>query len=230
MIWGQLSFQDAISPIINSLISFHDYAITPITLILVYVICIIMFITNQPFSIHTSHENHQLESIWTLAPAIILITLALPSLRLLYLLDEISNPIITVKTTGHQWYWSYDYADFTNLEFDSYIIPTEDLNPGEFRLLEVDNRLVLPWGIETRILITAADVLHSWTIPRIGVKADAVPGRLNQIIISPWQPGVSYGQCSEICGANHSFIPIAIESINPNSWILWILSTTNKNR
>lgn len=227
MIWGQLSFQDANSPIINALTSFHDEAITSIVLILAYVGYILIALIKQPYTIKTPHENHQLEAVWTLSPAIILVTLALPSLRLLYLLDEVASPAITVKTTGHQWYWSYDYADFEELEFDSYIVPTNELSSGEFRLLEVDNRLVLPWGVETRVLITAADVLHSWTIPRIGVKADAVPGRLNQVTLFPTRPGVFYGQCSEICGANHSFIPICLEAINSSKWISWVTNVQN---
>ena len=222
MIWGQLSFQDARSPIINALTTFHDQAMISITLITAYVAFIIMILLKQNYTINSPHENHQLEAIWTISPAVILVTLALPSLRLLYLLDEVAFPSITIKTTGHQWYWSYDYADFTSLEFDSYIIPTRDLELGEFRLLEVDNRLVLPWGVETRVLITAADVLHSWTIPSIGVKADAVPGRLNQVTIFPSRPGVFYGQCSEICGANHSFMPISLETIRSNKWFDWV--------
>ena len=222
MIWGQIYFQDARSPIINALITFHNEAIIIIVLITAYVGAILISLVKIPYTVKTPHENHELEAIWTLSPAIILVILALPSLRLLYLLDEVAAPAITVKTTGHQWYWSYDYADFINIEFDSYIIPSNELANGEFRLLEVDNRIVLPWAVETRMLITAADVLHSWTIPRIGVKADAVPGRLNQVTLFPTRPGVFYGQCSEICGANHSFIPICLETINPTKWIIWV--------
>lgn len=222
MIWAQTSFQDATSPTINALIIFHDQAIISIALILGYVVYILYALIGVRYHVKAPHESHELESIWTLSPALVLITLALPSLRLLYLLDEVSRPIITLKAVGHQWYWSYEYADFNDLEFDSYIIPTEELIMGDFRLLEVDNRIVLPWGVETRILITAADVLHSWTIPRIGVKADAIPGRLNQVTIYPIRPGVFYGQCSEICGANHSFIPIAIEAVRVKRWINWV--------
>ena len=225
MIWLQYSFQDAGSPTINALILFHDQAITSVSLIVGYVAFFSYILISTPYTSKSPYENHELETIWTISPALILITLALPSLRLLYLLDEVSNPIITIKTTGHQWYWSYDYADFFNLEFDSYITPSTELNQGEFRLLEVDNRIVLPWGVETRLLITAADVLHSWTIPSIGVKADATPGRLNQVTIYPIRPGVFYGQCSEICGANHSFIPICLEATRPSSWLDWVEKT-----
>nr|YP_009307971.1 cytochrome c oxidase subunit II [Typosyllis antoni]AOR87156.1 cytochrome c oxidase subunit II [Typosyllis antoni] len=220
--WGQLSFQDSNSPIMNALISFHDQAMVSIILITAYVAFMMMMILTQNHTTKSPHENHELEAIWTLSPALILMTLALPSLRLLYLLDEVATPSITIKTTGHQWYWSYDYADFNTLVFDSYMTPTEELSMGEFRLLEVDNRLVLPWGVESRILITAADVLHSWTIPSMGVKADAVPGRLNQVTLFPMRPGVFYGQCSEICGANHSFMPISLEIIKPEKWFSWV--------
>jgi len=162
--------------------------------------------------------------VWTILPAIILLFLALPSLRLLYLTDEIRNPSITLKAIGHQWYWRYEYTDFANIDIDSYIIPTTDLNIGDYRLLEVDNRVVLPIQIEIRVLVTAADVIHAWTVPALGVKVDAVPGRLNQLGFTINQPGVFYGQCSEICGANHSFIPICIEAVNTKSFTNWVLN------
>jgi cytochrome c oxidase subunit 2 len=172
-------------------------------------------------------EAQQIETIWTILPAIILLFLALPSLRLLYLTDEISNPRITLKAIGHQWYWSYEYTDFIDIDIDSYIIPTSDLTPGDYRLLEVDNRVVLPIQIEIRVLVTAADVIHAWSVPSLGVKVDAVPGRLNQLGFTINQPGVFYGQCSEICGANHSFIPISIESVNIQSFTNWITKFNN---
>ena len=153
--------------------------------------------------------------------AFTLLFLAFPSLRLLYLMDEVSQPSVTVKTIGHQWYWRYEYRDFLNLEFDSYIIPTNDLDEGQFRLLEVDNRVVLPIGAEIRILVTSADVIHAWTIPSLGVKVDAIPGRLNQIGFISNRPGVFYGQCSEICGSNHRFIPIRVEFVNHSTFIIY---------
>lgn len=148
--------------------------------------------------------------------------IALPSLRLLYLLDEIRTPSLTLKTVGHQWYWSYEYSDFNSIEFDSYIIPQNELNNNNFRLLEVDNRIILPINLKIRILISAADVIHSWTIPSLGVKVDGTPGRLNQTNFLINRPGLFFGQCSEICGANHSFIPIVIERVNLNNFINWI--------
>lgn len=167
-------------------------------------------------------ESQELELFWTIIPSFILIFIGLPSIKLLYLLDEIYKPIITIKSVGHQWYWSYEYSDFINLEFDSYIIPSNEINNNSIRLLDVDNRTVIPITSQIRILITAADVLHSWTIPRLGVKADAVPGRLNQINFYSNRPGILFGQCSEICGANHRFIPIILETTTPQNFIKWV--------
>ncbi len=220
--WGQLNFQDAASPIMFQLIAFHDHAMLVITLIISIVGYAIFSLMINKYICNNIFEAQQIETLWTILPAFILLFLALPSLRLLYLIDEVSHPRITVKTIGHQWYWRYEYSDFLNLEFDSYITPTSDLTEGQFRLLEVDHRIVLPINTEVRILVTAADVIHSWTIPSLGVKADAIPGRLNQIGFFIQRPGIFYGQCSEICGANHSFMPIALEAVDFSSFTNWI--------
>nr|AAL28039.1 cytochrome oxidase subunit II [Terrisswalkerius millamilla] len=219
--WGQISFQDAASSVMMQLISFHDHTLIILTLVLTmvgYALIALMFNTCINRYIL---EAQTIETVWTILPALILLTLALPSLRILYITDEVSNPSITVKTVGHQWYWSYEYTDFMNIEMDSYMIQTPDLLPGNYRLLEVDNRIVVPMQLEIRMLITAADVLHSWTVPSLGVKVDAVPGRLNQIGFTTSHPGVYYGQCSEICGANHSFMPISIEVVDSKSFMKW---------
>nr|BAQ35500.1 cytochrome c oxidase subunit II [Trichopodus trichopterus] len=158
-------------------------------------------------------DSQEIEIIWTVLPAIILIMIALPSLRILYLMDEINDPHLTIKAVGHQWYWSYEYTDYENLEFDSYMVPTQDLIPGQFRLLETDHRMVIPVESPVRVMVTAEDVLHSWAIPSLGIKLDAVPGRLNQTAFIASRPGIFYGQCSEICGANHSFMPIVVEAV-----------------
>nr|QAX91272.1 cytochrome c oxidase subunit 2 [Schedorhinotermes sp. 1 MW-2019] len=162
-----------------------------------------------------------METTWTITPAIILVFIAMPSLRLLYLMDEVHTPALTLKVVGHQWYWSYEYSDFTKLEFDSYMTQNDDYQPKNFRLLETDNRIVIPMNSSIRAIVTAADVLHSWAIPSLGVKTDATPGRLNQTSFSITRPGVLYGQCSEICGANHSFMPIVMESVTASSFINW---------
>nr|AWB99410.1 cytochrome c oxidase subunit 2 [Anopheles aff. lutzii A PGF-2018] len=225
--WANLGLQDSSSPLMEQLNFFHDHTLlilTMITILVGYIMGMLMFnkFTNR-FLLH----GQTIEIIWTVLPAIILMFIAFPSLRLLYLMDEINTPSITLKSIGHQWYWSYEYSDFLNLEFDSYMIPTNELDLSGFRLLDVDNRIVLPMNNQIRILVTATDVLHSWTIPSLGVKVDATPGRLNQINFLINRPGLFFGQCSEICGANHSFMPIVIESIPMNFFIKWITSMTN---
>lgn len=220
-LWGQLNFQDAASPLISQLIFFHDHAIVIIIIIITFVSYALLSLFTNTLSNRYTFDAQTIETVWTILPAIILLFLAIPSLRLLYLLDEIRNPALTLKTIGHQWYWSYEYSDFNNLEFDSYILQSDDLAPGQYRLLEVDNRVVLPINIEIRVLVTAADVIHSWTVPSLGVKIDAIPGRLNQLGFTISKPGILFGQCSEICGANHSFIPIAIEATNSERFITW---------
>ena len=182
----------------------------------------ISLLTNS-FSSRYIVEGQEIETIWTILPGIILLFLALPSLRLLYLLDEILDCRLTIKTVGHQWYWSYEYSDFLNLEFDSYMLPTEELETNGFRLLDVDNRIVVPTETSVRLLITSADVIHSWAVPTLGIKTDAIPGRLNQTRFFIKYPGVYYGQCSEICGANHSFIPIVLEAVVIKDFTAWLL-------
>nr|QGZ09947.1 cytochrome c oxidase subunit 2 [Eisenia nordenskioldi nordenskioldi] len=220
--WGQVMFQDAASSVMLQLISFHDHTLLVLTLVLTIVGYALMALMLNKHLNRYILEAQTVETVWTILPALILLVLALPSLRILYITDEISQPSLTVKTIGHQWYWSYEYTDFMNIEMDSYMIQTSDLLPGDYRLLEVDNRMVVPMQLEIRMLITAADVIHSWTVPALGVKVDAVPGRLNQIGFTTSQPGVFYGQCSEICGANHSFMPIAVEAISTKSFMSWV--------
>ena len=173
-------------------------------------------------------ENQIIEILWTIIPAILLILIALPSLKILYLIEETKNPIITIKTIGHQWFWSYEYSDFKSIEFESYIKPTNELNKNEFRLIETDNRIVIPFNTQIRILITSADVIHSWTIPNLGIKIDATPGRINQANIIVSRPGIFYGQCSEICGSNHRFIPISIESVSLKTFLNWIKNNSSR--
>jgi cytochrome c oxidase subunit 2 len=168
-----------------------------------------------------------IEIVWTLVPALILIVIAVPSFSLLYAVDEVVNPSITIKIVGNQWYWNYQYSDYESEEqesisFDSYILPESDLSLGNLRLLEVDNRVVLPVDTHIRLVVTSADVLHCWTIPSFGVKIDACPGRLNEASLFVERQGVFYGQCSEICGINHGFIPIAVEILNIQDYIAWV--------
>lgn len=217
--WNQLIIQDSISTIIINISSFHDYIIITIVLVLSIIFYAIINLCIANFTNRNIIEAQELETLWTIAPAIVLILLAIPSIKILYMLDEISDPLITIKTIGHQWYWSYQYSDLNKIEFDSYMLPTEELNLGDYRLLEVDNRLFIPYNKDIRIIISSSDVIHSWTVPSLGIKVDAIPGRLNQIAINILFPSILYGQCSEICGANHRFIPICIEAISTKDFI-----------
>nr|YP_009351159.1 cytochrome c oxidase subunit II [Orthotermes mansuetus]AQP28763.1 cytochrome c oxidase subunit 2 [Orthotermes mansuetus] len=217
-----MTLQDSASPVMEQLIYFHDHALMIMLMIITTVFYTMISIILNKQTSRFILEGQMIETVWTIAPAIILVFIAIPSLRLLYLMDEIHNPVVTLKTVGHQWYWSYEYSDFTKLEFDSYMTQQEDQQMNTFRLLDTDNRVVLPMNSPIRMIVTAADVLHSWAVPSLGVKTDATPGRLNQTSFSINRPGLLYGQCSEICGANHSFMPIVIESVSTNQFINWV--------
>nr|ALI88206.1 cytochrome c oxidase subunit II [Laccophilus maculosus] len=220
--WSNLNLQDSASPLMEQLMFFHDHTLMILTMITLLVGYLMSSLFKNKYINRFLLEGQVIEIIWTILPAIILIFIALPSLRLLYLLDEISNPWLTLKSIGHQWYWSYEYSDFKKIEFDSYMIPSNELPNNGFRLLDVDNRIILPFNSQIRILVSAMDVLHSWTIPSLGVKIDATPGRLNQSNFFMNRPGLFFGQCSEICGANHSFMPIVIESVPSKIFSKWI--------
>jgi cytochrome c oxidase subunit 2 len=229
----QLGIQDPATPIIEGMLFFHNYLLFFLIIIGVFV-CWMLFqvVVNfneetNPISQKFTHSS-LLEIIWTVLPAVILVFIAIPSFALLYSLDELIDPVVTLKVIGHQWYWSYEYSDYATLEggdtlsFDAYMIPTSDLVKGSFRLLEVDNRVVLPINTHVRVLVTAADVLHSWSVPSFGVKVDACPGRLSQVSLFIKREGVYYGQCSEICGVNHGFMPIVVRGVSVNKFTNWI--------
>nr|AFG29128.1 cytochrome c oxidase subunit II [Tetanocera elata] len=222
--WANLGLQDSASPLMEQLIFFHDHTMLILLMITLLVSYIMLSLVYNSFVNRFLLHGQMIEIIWTVLPAVILLFIALPSLRLLYLLDEINSPSITLKTIGHQWYWSYEYSDFNNVEFDSYMIPANELPLHGFRLLDVDNRVVLPVNSYIRILVTASDVVHSWTVPALGVKVDGTPGRLNQTNFLINRPGLYFGQCSEICGANHSFMPIVIESVSNKIFINWLFT------
>nr|YP_009441918.1 cytochrome c oxidase subunit II [Dryocoetes autographus]AOY40126.1 cytochrome c oxidase subunit 2 [Dryocoetes autographus] len=201
---------------------FHDHTMLILIIITILVGQMLLSMLFNKFIHRFLLEGQLIEMIWTILPALILIIIALPSLRLLYILDENYNPMISIKTIGHQWYWSYEYSDYKNIEFDSYMTPSNELKSFNFRLLDVDNRLIIPYNTQIRILTTSTDVIHSWTIPSLGVKIDSTPGRLNQSNFFINRTSLLFGQCSEICGANHSFMPIVIESISPKFFLKWI--------
>nr|QDH07325.1 cytochrome c oxidase subunit II [Ophiarachnella infernalis] len=218
----QINFQDSASYVMNQFNAFHNYAmsfIVFISILIFYGLSILIY--NVP-SFWKFTEKQQIELWWTISPGFILIALAIPSLNLLYYMDEGTNPNVTVKTIGHQWYWTYEIWDNNYISLDSYMIHLEDYNQaGLPRLLEVDNRLILPTNTDIRVITASTDVIHAWCVPALGLKMDAVPGRLNQIFVNINRPGIFYGQCSEICGANHSFMPIVVEATNNNTFLAW---------
>nr|YP_010744964.1 cytochrome c oxidase subunit II [Trioza frangulae]WET58364.1 cytochrome c oxidase subunit 2 [Trioza frangulae] len=217
MDWMKISLYDNASPIMEQLILFHDYSMLIIITILSTVSFLMIKMVKNNFFSNSILENQMIELVWTLIPTVILSFIALPSLHLLYLMDELYNPLLTIKILGHQWYWSYEYNDFNSIEFDSYMLPS-----STFRLLEVDNSTPIPLNCQIRLITSSHDVLHSWTIPAMGLKMDATPGRLNQMSLFCNRTGSFFGQCSEICGANHSFMPIMVDIIPIKYFISWI--------
>jgi cytochrome c oxidase subunit 2 len=234
----QLYFQDSATPVMEGITNLHHDLMFFIAFIFFFVLIVMsntiyFFQQNKAVNSRTDKTSilvvHGIfiEVIWTVIPSIILVIVALPSFALLYSIDEVIDPSLTIKCVGHQWYWSYEYSDFEaqlcSLNFDSYMIPEDELELGELRLLEVDNRIVLPTTTHLRILVTAIDVLHSWAVPSLGIKMDACVGRLNQTSLFLLREGVFYGQCSEICGVGHANMPIVIESVNIEKYINWLL-------
>nr|YP_010809153.1 cytochrome c oxidase subunit II [Anaka burmensis]UNZ99512.1 cytochrome c oxidase subunit 2 [Anaka burmensis] len=219
--WLNFNMQDANSPLMEQLIMFHDHT-------MMMIIIITLVVSYMMFSLMTKKlinlfllEGQLIELIWTILPVFILIFIAIPSLKILYLMEEINKPLMTIKAIGHQWYWSYEYSDYNKIDFDSYM-SSDNIN--SFRLLDTDNHLVLPFNTNIRVLLTSFDVIHSWTVPSLGLKLDCTPGRINQGMILINRPGLYFGQCSEICGSNHSFMPIVLESINLKEFLSWLLN------
>nr|UVU30517.1 cytochrome c oxidase subunit 2 [Odontocolon albotibiale] len=220
--WSMMNLQDANSPNMEHLIFFHDHSMMILLMITMSIIYIMTTLFMNNMNNKFILQNQFIEIIWTIIPMIILIYMAIPSLKILYLNDEINKPLITIKSIGHQWYWSYEYSDFKNIEFDSFMIQMNNHKLNSFRLLDVDNHMIIPFNNQIRMLINSADVIHSWTIPSIGIKIDSIPGRINQTMMYISRPGLYFGQCSEICGMNHSFMPIVMESTSNNNFIKWL--------
>ena len=229
----QLGFQDSAAPGFTGLVTLHNtigfYLIVISFSVFWVLFSLIYYYSSNKNQIAHKYLTHGtvLELVWTITPALILIAIAFPSFRLLYLMDEVISPTLTIKVVGHQWYWSYEYSDFItdngeSIDFDSYMIPESDLELGQFRLLDVDNRLIIPVDCHIRMIVTGADVLHSFAVPSLGLKLDAVPGRLNQVSFVAERYGTFYGQCSEICGVYHGFMPIAIESVSVQDYLAWV--------
>nr|QBZ38110.1 cytochrome c oxidase subunit II [Malaxella flava]QBZ38123.1 cytochrome c oxidase subunit II [Malaxella flava] len=219
MKWIKFSLPDGSSSTMEQLIFFHDHTMSIIISITIMISILINSLIKNKFTNLNLTEHQMMETYWTILPTIILFFIAIPSLKILYSMEELINPSISIKSIGHQWYWSYEYSDKILKEFESYM-KYDKLS--DFRLLEVDNRMKSPYLTQLRMIFTSTDVLHSWTIPSLGIKMDAVPGRLNQSSLLIKKPGVFMGQCSEICGTNHSFMPIMIESIKLNKFIKWL--------
>jgi len=220
--WIGFGFQNILSLVSFQLDIFHDFVIGFLVFILLIVVYLLFYLIYNEMVWSFYFEDSLLEFFWTCFPVFILFIIGVPRMLLLYSHERERNVDLSLKITGHQWYWSYDYCDFEGVNFDRYIKPISDLALGEFRILEVDNRVVLPFGALVRFIIRRADVLHSWAIPRIGLKVDANPGRLNIIEGSSDQRGLFYGQCREICGANHSFIPICLEFVSVSLFKNWL--------
>ena len=228
----QMTFQPAATPIMERVTAFNELVFWIIAVITLFVLGLLLVIivrfraSANPEPSTTSH-NTVLEVLWTVVPIIILIVIAIPSFKLLYYIDEVPESELTIKVIGHQWYWSYEYPD-QEISFDSNMIPEDELKPGQIRLLEVDNRVVVPVATNVRILLTADDVIHAWTVPAFGIKFDTVPGRLAETWIHVREEGVYYGQCSELCGAAHSKMPIAVEAVSKAKFEAWLKEAKEK--
>ena len=229
----EIGMQPAFSPVKQHIIALHDLVMVIITCITILVAglliyCVLRFNHKRNPTPSTISHNTVLEIAWTLVPVLILVIIAIPSFRLVYYEDHTTHPAMTIKVTGHQWYWSYDYPDYGNLHFDSYIVPDKDLKPGQPRLLTVDNQLVLPVGEKIRILTTSTDVIHSFFVPSLGVQRYAIPGRDIETWVEITKPGTYYGECNQICGMNHSRMPISIRAVTPADFKQWLTSAKTK--
>jgi len=226
MSWGT-GFQTAHSPVMEQLNEFHNVLLYIIIIISAFVLGLLGWIIirynkkRNPVPQQWSH-NTILEMVWTAVPVIILLAIAIPSIRLLYYEDRAANPEMTLKAIGHQWYWSYEYPDHAGLAFDATIKDEKELAEGEPRLLATDNAVVLPVGVDIRILTTADDVIHAFALPSLGVKIDAVPGRINETWVRINSAGIYYGQCSELCGTNHGFMPIMVRAVSKEEFAAWV--------
>ena len=229
----QMGFQDAASPVAEKMNEFHNlllYIIFAITAFVMVLLAYVMLRFNakaNPTPSKTTH-NVMIEVIWTAIPVLILIVIAIPSFKLLYYQGSVPETEMSLKVTGHQWYWSYEYPDHGEISFESYMIPDDEIKEGQVRLLDVDNPVVLPINTKIKILVTSADVLHAWAIPAFGFKMDTVPGRLSEGWIYIDKAGTYYGQCSELCGVNHGFMPITVKAVTKEEFKAWVKKAKKK--
>jgi cytochrome c oxidase subunit 2 len=229
----QMTFQPAASPVMAEIQRFNDllfWIIVAITLFVLALLCYCAVKFNEranPTPSRTTH-NTALEVIWTAVPILILVVIAVPSFRLLYFMDRTDKPEMTLKVISHQWYWSYEYPDHGKFNFTSNMIPAEDLKPGQPRLLAVDNEVVLPVDTNVRVLATSQDVIHNWAVPAFGIKIDTVPGRTNETWVRVTKEGTYYGQCSELCGISHGFMPIQVRAVSKQAFAQWVEEAKKK--
>jgi len=224
----EMNFQPAVTPVMQQIESFHHLLLWIITGIAGFVLLLMIFVfirfnsKANPVPQKFSH-NTLLEVAWTAVPVLILVLIAIPSLRLLFLEDVIPPADFTIKATGHAWYWSYEYPDHGDITFDAYMVEDADLRDGQPRLLTSDNPVVVPVGATVRVLVTGADVIHNWAMPPFGIKMDAIPGRINETWFRALEEGTYYGQCSELCGQRHAFMPIEVHVVGQDEFNTWVL-------
>ena len=230
----QLGLQDAGTPVMEDIVWFHDYLllgiITAIALFVLVLLIIVMVRFNasrNPTPSRTTH-NTLIEVLWTAIPVLILVVIAIPSFKLLFYQLNLPPADVTVKATGNQWFWSYTYPDNGNFEFNSILVPTDKLKPGQLRLLTVDNEMVVPVNKVVRVQTISADVIHAFAVPSFGIKIDSVPGRLNETWFKATREGVYYGQCSELCGRDHAFMPIAVRVVSEQAFNAWVEDAKKK--
>lgn len=229
----QLSFQAPHSPVQQSIEGLHSLVVWLMALVTVFVAALLGYVMwrysakKNPVASRVSHHT-ALEVAWTVLPVLILVVIAIPSFRLVYFEDRTAAADLTIKVTGHQWYWEFTYPDQGGIDFSSYVIPEDQLKPGQLRNLEVDNRLVVPAGKNIRILTTSGDVIHSFFIPSLGVQRYAIPGRTIETWVKVDQPGVYYGQCNQICGTNHSLMPISVQAMSETDFVAWVEQAKTK--
>lgn len=229
----QINLQPAVTPVAHLQHQLHELLLWIIVAISLFVLALLIYVCvrfsakNNPVPSKTSH-NTVIEVLWTVLPVMILVIIAVPSFKLLYFMDKTDTPELTLKVTGHQWYWSYTYQDNGNFSFDSLIVPEDQLKDKTKRLLETDNRVVLPVDTNIRVLVTSEDVIHAWAVPAFGVKMDGYPGRLNETWMRIEKEGVYYGQCSELCGLNHAFMPIAVQAVSKAEFAKWVAEAQKK--
>ena len=228
----QLSFQNPATDLMGSVVGLHNIILIVMTLVTLFVLFLLFYVSfrfsakRNPIPSTTTH-NTVVEVLWTAIPIVILVVLAIPSFKLLYQQEKSENYDMTVKVIGHQWYWEYEYPDHGDFYFESYMVQDADLQEGDLRLLTVDKPLVIPANKNIQILITAGDVLHSWAVPSMGLKTDAVPGRLNETWVNVKEPGIYRGQCSEICGTGHGFMPVVVKVLPESEFIAWANEAKN---